>query len=39
MEPEQLSLYNDETKGRTTEKPWFDSQQGKKMYPFFHAFR
>jgi hypothetical protein len=39
LEPEQISLYNDETKGWTTEKSWFDSQQGKRLYLFFHAFR
>jgi hypothetical protein len=39
LEPEQLSRYNDETKGWTTEKSWFDSQQGKRVYLFFHALR
>jgi len=39
MEPEQLSLYNDEAKGWTTEKSWFDSQQGRRKYLFFHPFR
>jgi hypothetical protein len=38
LEPEQLSLY-DEAKGWTTEQSWFDSQQGKSMYLFFHVFR
>jgi hypothetical protein len=39
LEPERLGRYNDETKGWTTQKSWFDSQQGKRMYLFFHAFR